>query len=412
MKKINYRWLITLIAILFIATTACARKKSYPKAPAYHGSVNNEFPIVASYAFYKPFMTDIQFAWVREAGFNILRKSLGYDEIDLCLKLAAKHDIYVMVAPWDIKESSKTAGIVTRYKNRPNVWGYAVADEPNASQFGSLRPVMSQIAKLDPEKNGYINLLPEMGARSLLAKNYETYLDEYITEVNPPFLSFDSYPIRMDKNRQYYIAENYFNTIEKVAAAAKDSSRPFWSYVLSNQHAFYPAPKEEHIRFQVFMALAYGAQGLNYFTYLMPDYDKGKNEFSAAPIDWNGNRTATWYMVKNVNNEVHALKDVFLGAEVEMIGHTGRVDNGATKLKKLPATLNKLESKGEGLIVSELKNGNRRYILIVNKELNKSVPVVMTSKKVLTQIFGNGERKQYNSEGFTLTPGGYALFEE
>lgn len=406
------RLIFTFSIIILSGLSACAKTDRYPVPPPYRSLGNGEFPIVASYAFYQPFINDQQFEWVKEAGFNILRKSLNYDEIDKCLKLAAKHDVYVMVAPWDINDPDKTADIVARYKDCQNVWGYAVADEPNASQFSNLRIVMNQIAKLDSGRNGYINLLPDLSEKSLQAKNYENYLEEYITEVNPPFLSFDSYPVRMDKKDHYYIVEDYFKTIEKVAAAARDSSRPFWSYILSNQHAFYPAPKEDLIRFQVFMALAYGAQGLNYFTYLMPDFDKGKNEFSVAPIDWNGNRTETWYMVKNVNNEVQALRDVFLGAEVEMIGHTGRTTIGASKLKKLPMIIKKLKSKGEGLIVSELKNGSNRYVLIVNKELNDSVPVIMHSKKVLTRIFGNGARKPYHSEGFTLPPGGYALFAE
>lgn len=409
MKKI--RNFIVFAAAILLAVTACAGKKTYPKAPAYEGSPDKEFPIVASYAFYPPFITEQQFAWAREAGFNIIRKSLDDAQIDSCLTLAARNNMFVMVAPWYIRDVNKIPALVKKYGKNPNVWGYAVADEPLPSQFEDLGKVMGKIAELDPQKNGYINLLPSMSPDRLDAKSYKAYVEEYIETVNPPFLSFDCYPVRTGNNGQVYVDNAYFESLEDISAMSKASGRSFWSYVLCVKHWKYPTPKEAYIRFSVFSALAYGAQGLNYFTYLMPDFDKGKGEFADAPINWKGERTATWYMVKNVNSEVHRLADVFLGAEMQSVGFTGgAVPPGSNKLKKLPAAVKKIESDGAGLLVSVLKNGSREFLMIVNRDVTRSQNVTMTCTKTLTRLTGEGAQRPYNSTGFNLEPGGYAIF--
>lgn len=410
MKKI--RILLTVALAFSIVLGACARKKTFPKAPAYEGSPNNEFPIVASYAFYPPYITEQQFRWVREAGFNIIRKSLEYNQIDECLRLGAANGVYVMICPWNIQDVNKAQETVNRYRNNPYAWGYGVGDEPNATQFEKLGTVVERLRRLDPSKNSTVNLLPAVEPAQLKAPSYGDYLDEYVDRVNTAFLSFDLYPVRYDKNGNIYVEDLYYTTLEEVASVAKKSNRPFWSYVLSVKHWFYPKPQESHIRFQVFSALAYGAQGIDYFTYLMPDFDKDKGEFSYAPIDWNGNRTETWYMVKNVNQEVHNLTSVFLGAEVSSVKLTGKkIPSGATRMKKAEAPLTSLTSDGDGLIVSRLKNNGKEYLLLVNRNVEKSQKVTMTCSVPLTRLYGNGTQSRYQGSSFTLEAGGYALFQ-
>ena len=406
-----FKLVISVALVILMGAAACARKKNYPNPPAYEGNVNNEFPIVASYAFYPPFITEQQFQWAREAGFNILRKSLDYSQIDECLKLASENHIYIMVCPWDIKDVGKIPEIVRRYKGNPNVWGYGVADEPVPSQFENLSEIVDKLEQLDPGKNSYINLLPEDSPGRLQARSYQAYVEDYVETVNPPFLSVDSYPIRRDKNGKIYIEDGYFNSLWEIAKTAKASSRPFWSYVLSVKHWMYPAPKEEFIRFQVFSALAFGAQGINYFTYLMPDYDKGKGEYSDAPIDWNGNRTPTWFMVKNVNREIRNLEKVFLGAEVIDINFTGnKIPSVGKKLRKPTKPLKKIDSDGAGLIVSRLRNDCKEYMLIVNRDVENMQKVTLEFTKPVVNLFGNGSQRIYTDSIFNLEAGGYALF--
>lgn len=402
--------MLLVFALSALANSACARKKEYPKAPEYTRLPNGEFPIAASYAFYDPYITPQQFQWVREAGFNILRKILGPADIDRTLPLAAANDLYVMVSTGGLTDTARIPGIVEKYKDNPTVWGYNVADEPGASQFRHLGVIMRELERLDPGKNGFINLLPAVGKKGLQAKNYKTYVEDYVTTVNPPFISFDCYPVCVDGEGRNYIGGIYYKTIEEVARVARESNRPFWSYILSVKHAFYSRPTEEFIRFQVFTSLGYGAQGIIYFTYLMPDFDKGKGEFSDAPIDWDGNRTKTWYSVRDVNCEVHNLSHVFLGSEVVSVAHAGKsLPDGVTRLKKLPEPFRNLEVSGPGVMVSHLVNGEDSYLLVVNRDLDNQQRIYLSHNEPVTRLFGDGTTQTVGGSDFTLEPAGYLL---
>ena len=412
MKVFLRTLLLTLLAVTLTVPAACSKKREYPAAPAYRPLPNGEFPIVASYAFYPPYINDRQFEWVKEAGFNVIRKFLSPSETDSVLKYASRHGLYVTVAPWNIRDAANAPGIVRRYKGNPTVWGYSVADEPRASAFGKLAEVMAALDTLDPANNGFINLLPTLGNKTLEADDYEDYVTRFVEEVNPPFLSVDHYPVVTDKQGRPYVHEPFYETMETISKVARESGRPFWSYIQSEKHGWYPAPSLPFLRFQVFSALGYGAQGLSYFTYLAPDFDKGKGEFTLSPIDAEGRRTPTWYMVRQVNSEVQALSDVFLGAEVVSVGHTGNRPDATSKVKNLPAPFRKIDSKGVGVMVSHLRNGGSDYVLVVNRDINAPQQVdIRLEGKPVTRIDGSGATSAFGGGKVEIEPGSYLLFK-
>lgn len=399
------------MALVCFCATACQGKKKYPDAPPYKEHPTGEFPIVASYAFYDPYMTDEQFEWVKEAGFNTIMKAQSYDDARRLSEMAAKHGIAMFVSIPAIRDTLQTARVVDLYKDNPVVWGFNVIDEPNASQFPWLAQIQDSIVKYAPGQNSFFNLLPEVSSKQLGAKSYKKYVEDFTTTVNPPFLSLDIYPVRQAKNGSIYVADALYSTMEVISKVARESGRPLWAYILSNKHWSYPAPREEYIRFQAFSALAYGAQGLIYYTYLMPDFDREAGEYSLAPIDWDGLRTPTWYMVRNVNRELQQLAPVFLGAEVVSVTHTGtRVPEGTKRTNRLPAPFRGIESFGEGTTVSHLRNGDREYLLVVNRDVNKRQLVRLTRTAPVTRLYGDGTEIENPDQEFVLDKGGYALF--
>lgn len=400
-----------MTAIGLMAAAACAGKKDYPEAPEYVPHPKGEFPITATYAFSQPLICDEQFELVKEAGFNTIGQLLSPADLDSCLVLAEKHDINVTAVPWGIRDLSTVRERASRYKDNPMVWGFAMWDEPDASQFDFLRQLNDSLTSEAPRQNGFFNLLPAVGAKQLGAPDYRTYVEDFVRTVNPPYLSLDIYPVKLDGDDRIFVDPVLYKTMEVIRDVARDSGRPFWSYILSNKHWRYPKPTEENIRFQVFTALGYGAQGLRYFTYCMPDFDKEAHEFSEAPIDWDGNRTDTWYMVRNVNKEVQNLADVFLGAEVLNVTQTGaRIPEGTRRATRLPLPFRGIESFGEGVMVSHLKNGDHQYLLLVNRDVENNQRVRLSRTRPVTRLYGNGTQKQDNSSSLTLEPGGYALF--
>ena len=86
----------------------------------------------------------------------------------------------------------------------------------------------------------------------------------------------------------------------------------------------------------MFSDLAYGAQGLQYFTYWTPVNSEGF-DYEFGPIGLDGRRTVAYDLVRQVNGEIKALSGVFAGAKVKWVRHTGKtIPRGTQRLTKLP----------------------------------------------------------------------------
>ena len=402
--------LLCCLAIICVGPIAFARKPDYPKAPPYYPLPSGHFPLRASSTFYAPYLNEQQVKWLKEAGFNGMGQYLTYAELDTLLKYAEKYDLYAAVSLSDLRDTTKIAGIVDRYGNHPRTWLFTVWDEPHTSKFQQVKQICDKLRETGNPKPGLVNIFPAVSEKQCGAPDYRTYVEEYVRTVNPAFISYDAYPIRMDKNGNITVWDDYFYTLEVVSDVAKKSGRPFWGYVLCNKHWSYPKPTPAYLSYQIFTNLAYGAQSLGYFTYTLPDYDK-TGEYSDAPIDKDGNRTDVWYFVRDLNREITNLEKVFLGAEVEDVSHTGRLTHGTKRLGKLPKPFRGIETHGEGVVVSRLKNDGRRYLVLVNKDVTGPQEVRVALSNEVKRLYGDGSEASFTGGTITLTPGGYAIFK-
>lgn len=410
MKKSIIR-ILTVAFTVALAGHASADTAQYPTPPKYTPFPNGEFPIKATYALYQPFINQRQVEWVKEAGFNIMGQRLDEKDLDSLITVASRNDIKVTAATFSMNDFAKMPYFIKKYGDNPTVWGFSIADEPNASKFEELSRVQMDFNRLNPNQMPFYNLLPIVSPKQLGAPDYFTYVSDFVKIVNPPFISYDKYPVMVDKNRGIYVEDNFYLTLETIAKVAKDSGRPFWAYILSTQHWKYPKAKKEYLRFHIFTNLAYGAQGLSYFTYLLPDFDRGIGDFSNAPIDSKGKRTDVWKMVRDVNKEVHNLTKVFLGAEVIDVSHTGStIPESTHRLSRLPAPFTTIENGPEGLVVSHLRNGDSEYLVIVNHDVLHKQRVKLPRQRPVTRIYPNGKEKTDKGPDLTLDPGGYAIF--
>lgn len=90
---------------------------------------------------------------------------------------------------------------------------------------------------------------------------------------------------------------------------------------------------------------------------------------------------------------MQALSKVFLGAEVVKVRHTGEnIPVRTTPLAEgdLPKQIGKVEADGEGVVVSHLKNGNRQYLMIVNRDIYKSQRVTVETAEGVERIMPDG----------------------
>jgi hypothetical protein len=78
--------------------------------------------------------------------------------------------------------------------------------------------------------------------------------------------------------------------------------------------------------------------------------------------------------IKLINKEIKNLSEVFLGAKVVSVSHTGDIiPSGTKRLTDLPAPIKKLSTGGSGAIVSLLKKGNYSFLIVVNRNFKKSM---------------------------------------
>jgi len=268
--------------------------------------------------------------------------------------------------------SGDPEGTAKRFKDHPAVAGYHIADEPNANQFAGLAEIVKKIQAADAQHGCYINLFPNYANEAQLGcATYREHVDRFVAEVPVRFLSFDHYPIVGDSLRP-----EWYENLEIIAKAARDAKKPFWAFALAVAHGPYPIPTLAHLRLQVFSDLAYGAQGIQYFTYWTVE-DSTWN-FHDAPIGKDGERTVVYDRAKAMNAEIRALSPVFSGARVLNVGHTGDPIPRGTKAYIPERPVEAFKTGGAGALVSLLENKGARFLVIVNRDFAKPMPFAVT----------------------------------
>ena len=270
-------------------------------------------------------------------------------------------------------------GTAAKLRLHPALAGYFVRDEPDAALFKELAAWVRKIQSADPDHFCYINLFPNYATPGQLGSpTYKQHVDDFLKTVPVPFLSFDHYPVTQDGNAPAALRPMWYENLEIISAAARQAKLPFWAFALSTRHFNYPTPTVPQLRVQVFSDLAYGAQAIQYFTY----WQAGGNQppFSDAPVGMDGKRTVTFDRVKQVNSEIRGLSGVFLGSKVLSIGHSGdAVPQGTRKYEpQSPVASLKTSGKpGSGAVVSLLANGDRRFLVMVNRDINSPLSVAI-----------------------------------
>jgi hypothetical protein len=256
-----------------------------------------------------------------------------------------------------------------------------VRDEPSANEFAKVAAQVKRIQAVDERRPCYVNLFPSYASTGpdgqLGTATYQEYVDRFVREVPVPVLSFDYYPVvgglRADEAPS--LRAGWYENLEIITAAANRTGKPMWAFALSCAHSVHPPPTAAHLRLQVYSNLAYGAQVIQYFTYWTPE--ARELNFREAPIATDGTRTATYDLVKEMNRELQAMRGVFLGAKVLRVGHTGDKLPSGTRAYQPVAPVKVIKTEGQGAVVSHLSNAGRRFLVVVNRDINGSMPLTV-----------------------------------
>jgi hypothetical protein len=254
----------------------------------------------------------------------------------------------------------------------PAIQGYFIVDEPGVSEFAALGKAVAAVKKHAPGKMAYINLFPDyatIGApdkSQLGTSNYTEYLERFVTEVKPQFLSYDNYMVQMsmDLKNPAKFASYYQNLLE-VRRVALKHNLPYLQIVSANQiRPFTTVPSPANLSFQAYTTLAAGCRGVTWYTY----YGGG---YQYAPVDAAGKKTLTWAYLREVNRQVATLAPVM--SRLTSTGVFFSSPAPVSTLPLLPGDLVETATCDRPLMIGEFKHADgQRYLMVVNLSLESS----------------------------------------
>ena len=276
-------------------------------------------------------------------------------------------------------------GAVAEYQGQKALAGYHVFDEPSTALFLALGQVVSGLRARDPQRFSYLNLLPNYAtAGQLGAPSYDAYVAEYLAKVSPQIVSWDYYPFLTAGD-----LGGFFENMAVVRAHSLAAKRPFWQFVQSISFNAHRATTEPEKRWVAMQSLAYGAQGIWYFTYWTPP--QTAEAFGLGIIDPQGKKTAQYDDIVSINARFAALSRYLVPAISTGVFHNGPLEPGTAP--RVPGSAVYLPSFAK-VTVGTFEVPGHTYAVLANRDYTSAtetdvvVPVGAAAAEILDPATG------------------------
>ncbi len=374
---------------------------------------DGQIPIVAWYGIPAAETTLARYQEMKDAGITYQLSGFpNINEMQKALDVAAKAGVKIVVSCPELKSDPENT--VRRFLNHPALAGYHLMDEPNIVQYPELANWARRIQSVDNRHFCYVNLFPNVcDSTKTGCSDYRQYVRECARQIPVQFLSFDYYPVLKDR-----LSESWFENLEQVSDEAKKAGKPFWAFALTTNYddAKVTPPTLAALRLQVFANLAYGAQGIEYFTYWSATSVNATSseDQRGAPISATGKRSVVYDRVKQVSEEIKNLSGAFFGSKVVWVRHTGKgmIPMGTIRLTALPEAIKVLETNGAPALVSLLEKGDNEFLVVVNKDYKNSMDLIFYGDDSVKKILKDGTIVPANryQPSLELDPGDAAIY--
>ncbi len=358
-----------------------------------------------------------RYSKVTEGGVQIMTSAIfdgwGFDEVKYQLDLAAETGVKLAVYV-EHYGGEQLRDFINMIKDHPGLWGYQMFDEANADEFARMYKTRQFIRSIDPNPDHpfMVNVGGDGGTfgpyGSYHADNYGHYIERLVNEAHVDFISFDYYPCIED-----YVAEDdWFSSIQTVSDKAEKYGIPFWAYCCTcrfqDSYGLRCLPCVASLRLQDYTNLAYGAQGLEYFT-----WDAAGDNMSDWPLSVEGEinpSNPTFEYLKFVNEEVQRRAYVFDGCDLQWVALYKEAPEGIRLVdeSKIPDEIASVYSD-RPLTMSLIENdgGRSEYFNIVSRTHLRSTPLHLRFKYPVQTVERDGSLKSLNpgDYDFTLDPG-------
>jgi hypothetical protein len=278
------------------------------------------------------------------------------------------------------------------------LWGDYPVDEPNSKDFKHIDKVVKHYEKLFPEKLPFINLYPnyasipkntaEETVSQLGNMSYAEHIDQYVREIDLPYICFDYYP---------YTGANVFSTylenLDIVAKACRKSKREMWVIIQTGAWKAEDILDAYQLDWQVYMCLAYGARSIIHAGYSKVWWDE-----TTSCVNLKGEKNVTYEYAKNINSVLHSdLGTEFLKYDYLYTGIYGDIDSSDERIKH--QLIKQLQSeKPDGLPDIKIKSDKAVAAGYFVKKDGYAVMVVNTHNPFDPSVFANVkiESKEYS----------------
>ncbi|MEF2243678.1 beta-galactosidase [Paenibacillus sp. IITD108] len=315
------------------------------------------------------------------------------------LDFAAANDLKVILRDPSINalgmdELEQMKDKITAYSSHPAYMGHVFYDEPSRQQFEWLTAMKDEYSKHAPNGLAYINLFPTYASVEQKGGTSVEYVQDYLQTFKPSVLSYDHYPFlkKTSEDESANITEDYYYNLELIRSEALKANTPFWLFIQTlDFNLTHRDPTEDELRWQIYTSLAYGAKGIQYFTYWTPK-PGGSETFGKGIIDLEGNQTRHYGEVQRLNKEVQALGRQLLNLKSEGVIHHGFVPPLIAELKESFGPIE--EIAGDPAVIGCFSDDKgQSSILVVNASYEKSSSTTISLKPNIKNItlWKNGE---------------------
>ncbi len=281
------------------------------------------------------------FADYKAAGFTTLLSEYvavyGEDNFADYMNAATENDLDVIVqsghmqgmfdgtVEYNANWLSEMYNDVSKYESFRGIF---MGDEPRFAQLDNYAKVATTLRSFDSDMDLFTSCLPTYtpDEQYIWADNNLSLAEKYSNYANAfgnlfGDFTYDFYPFKhsyssfigMKFNEKDYMRSDWFQNLSLAATNAKgayDTGITVQSYSEElNAKDHYREVTQADVSFQVYSALAYGMKSINYFTY-GEHWDP--NVGTTSCMIMNGQKTAVYEAVKNVNHEIKAFDHVLL----------------------------------------------------------------------------------------------------
>ena len=187
------------------------------------------------------------------------------------------------------------------YRRHRSFEGPLLFKKPGLNDFAKLVTLADYYEGKHAALAPFIQALPNYASPARLdTANYNDYLSLFAQKLNPSVLCAEHFGIMKDGLR-----DEFFPNLAALRKVSLDQAKPFWAFALAVPFRDHPELVHSHLRLQLYAGLAYGAKGVQYYSFLPPK--RSSYEYGDALLNDRGERTQTFWDALAINAEISHL---------------------------------------------------------------------------------------------------------